>query len=71
MRKHNGTLVQHPCTICDKTFDSKFFLTSHVLQQHSRSREFSCSACHLEFKFLKQLQRHKETKCPANAMNAN
>ena len=71
MMKHDGSLPQFPCTICGKTFDSKFFMKSHIIQQHSKNNEFRCEICFEEFKFLKQLERHKETKCPGTEIIVN
>lgn len=66
MKKHNGTLPELPCEICGKVYTSKFFLKSHMLLQHEKSKDFSCDGCGEAFAFLKQLENHMETKCAAN-----
>lgn len=60
MDKHNGKLQEFPCIVCNKTFNSLFFLKSHMAQQHSSGgAAFKCDICTEEFKYSKQLERHK------------
>lgn len=59
MDKHNGKLQEFPCLVCSKTFNSLFFLKSHVAQQHESGVAFKCDLCSEEFKYSKQLERHK------------
>lgn len=66
-KKHDGTLPEIPCKLCGKTFTSKFFLKSHMVLQHEKTKDFTCAGCGEAFSFMKQLENHTANKCSASS----
>ncbi|XP_065088195.1 zinc finger protein ZFP2-like [Ochlerotatus camptorhynchus] len=54
---HSGTIPQHPCDICDKTFRTKNLMKAHR-STHDQERDFSCDQCGAQFRFRFQLKKH-------------
>lgn len=54
---HSGTIPQHPCDVCDKSFRTKNLMKAHRAT-HDQGREFSCDQCPAQFRFRFQLKKH-------------
>ena len=70
-----GTIVnENQCQICFETFPQKWALKFHITRKHNElpnagnmnAQDFKCDNCSLKFRFLGQLQNHKETCTPRN-----
>uniref|UniRef100_A0A1B6EEN7 Protein krueppel n=1 Tax=Clastoptera arizonana TaxID=38151 RepID=A0A1B6EEN7_9HEMI len=51
---------KHHCTLCTKSFRSKFFLSEHM-NMHKDLCPYSCSDCNKKFHKRTQLRQHKKT----------
>ena len=72
-----GTIVNgNQCQICFETFPQKWALKFHITRKHNElpnagnmnAQDFKCDNCSLKFRFLGQLQNHKET-CTSKSRN--
>ena len=73
-----GTIVnENQCQICFETFPQKWALKFHITRKHNElpnagnmnAQNFKCNNCSLKFRFLGQLQNHKETCTPKSRNN--
>ena len=75
-----GTIVNgNQCQICFETFPQKWALKFHITRKHNElpnagnmnAQDFKCDNCSLKFRFLGQLQNHKETCTPPKLPDRN
>ena len=78
--KPDGTIVnENQCQICFETFPQKWALKFHITRKHNElpnagnmnAQDFKCDNCSLKFRFLGQLQNHKETCTPPKLPDKN
>ena len=56
-----ATKPVHPCTKCERTFNSKYNVVRHLKQFHAESRMYKCDVCDKDYKWIDSLHKHRKT----------
>lgn len=46
------------CTVCSRTFNSKYNVVRHLKQFHAERRAFKCQVCGRDYKWIDSLHKH-------------
>lgn len=59
----NSVVVNKPfaCTVCSRTFNSKYNVVRHLRQYHASGRAFKCAVCARDYKWIDSLHKHMKT----------